>query len=537
MKNIKEKQDYNLNDKILTLIIKNLPNNINKIFINKSKNKIQIGNISQEPNINIVQNTGLFYYDNFELIDKEIYSLLFKKDKREIYGECYFINNYICIKMPKELNNNSLSVVYIFGSLNQNNIFKAKYLLEYNSDKNFKKNFEYANNNGSFDKYLNSFKFDNNNIEKLTDIDKNNIGLIYNIYIDNNMNSINQFIKPPLIGLKSIQSFPYSNAILQCFCHIEQFVNYFKYNNYVEQKINYYNRINKQCLTESFKNLIENLWPSNKNNKVYNPDEINNKLITLNPLFKSYDTVEIKDLINFIIMTLHEELNKKNRNQNNFNNNNINLDQSNQNLMFSLFAQQFANDNQSIISDLFYWSNQTTIHCMQCGIEKYNYQTSSVLIFPLEEINKYKNNQNIISIYDCFSYYQKEEILSGENALPCNNCRLISNNKYISNIYTSPEIFILIIHKPKFSPIKFEFYEEMNLSKFIITNNLGSIYKLIGVVIELNRLNRRFIGYCRNPINYCWYKYDDENINVMNNFKNEIIHSANPCVLFYQKSV
>ena len=231
-------------------------------------------------------------------------------------------------------------------------------------------------------------------------------------------------------------------------------------------------------------------------------------------------------------MTLHEELNKININQNNFDNN-INIDQSNQNLMFSLFAQQFTNDNQSIISDLFYWTNQTIIECMNCINRFYNYQIDSVLIFPLEEINKYKNNQNIISIYDCFSYYQKIETLSGDNAIPCNHCKSITTSNYISSIYLSPEIFILIINKPKFSQIKFEFYEIINLSKYVIVNDVGCFYTLIGVVSELNG---NYIANCRNPINCCWYKYDDDYVSDVKNFQNEIIDSTNPCILFYQKA-
>ena len=84
----------------------------------------------------------LLYYDDFELIDNELYSYIFKKTNMKIYGECYFSNNKICIKLPSTLNNKkSSSVLFVYGALNNDHIFKARYLLEYNSEILFKTNF------------------------------------------------------------------------------------------------------------------------------------------------------------------------------------------------------------------------------------------------------------------------------------------------------------------------------------------------------------------------------------------------------------
>ena len=140
VKNIKENNDYILNDKILTLIIKNLPNNINQKFIEKSKYKPKIGNISEEPTIKGIPNSELFYYDEFELINEELYYLIFNKKDMGINGKCFFINDYVCVKMPKKINIKSNNI-FIFGSLNSNHLFKTKYLLEYNSVKDFKNQF------------------------------------------------------------------------------------------------------------------------------------------------------------------------------------------------------------------------------------------------------------------------------------------------------------------------------------------------------------------------------------------------------------
>ena len=98
----------------------------------------------------------------------------------------------------------------------------------------------------------------------------------------NKQNNIkNNFINCPLIGLDKIWVNDEINAILQCFCHIEKFVNFFKYNPQIN--LAYINNINYLCY--SFKLLIENLWPDNYNpsskNKYYSPNELNNKISKL----------------------------------------------------------------------------------------------------------------------------------------------------------------------------------------------------------------------------------------------------------------
>ena len=76
------------------------------------------------------------------------------------------------------------------------------------------------------------------------------------------------FRECPGIGLQNIGATCYMNATLQCFAHIEKFVNFFKYNSQVNNSQNINDIVksgeNKtNLLFPSFKILIENLWPDN----------------------------------------------------------------------------------------------------------------------------------------------------------------------------------------------------------------------------------------------------------------------------------
>ena len=393
----------------------------------------------------------------------------------------------------------------------------------------------------------------NNNINKIN----NNNNKINNI----NNNIIIKSIKYnynscPHIGLQNIGATCYMNATLQCFCHIEKFINFFKYNPQINKII-----INNNNLSSSFKILIEQLWPNNYNssiNKYYAPEEFKKKISKMNSLFEGIAANDAKDLVNFIIMTLHEELNKAKYINNN---NNEIIDQRNKQLIFKNFMINFTSQNQSIISDLFYSMNCTITECLNCYNKLYNYQIYFFIVFPLEEVRKFKNEQNYnqyqfyfynnnnyfncinnneVNIYDCFNYDKKINIMSGSNTIFCNNCKINCNGSMFTYLVTGPEILILLLNRGKGIEfdVKIIFFEELDLYNYIEYKNTGYKYKLIGVITHIGEssMSGHFIAYCRDPINQKWYKYNDSIVNEVNNFQNEVINFAMPYLLFYQKN-
>ena len=362
------------------------------------------------------------------------------------------------------------------------------------------------------------------------------------------------FLLPPLIGLKNIGGITCMNAILQCFCHIEKFVQFFKCNHQIIEIV----KKDKSKLTSSFKLLIEKLWPEDPTSiKYYAPEEFKNKILKMSPVFKGIGANEPKNLLNFIVMTLHEELNKKNNKEINNKINDNNLEQTNQKIMFKKYFENFINQNASIISDLFFGTNCSITRCCKCITIKYNYETYFIIVFPLEEVKNYKynliynqfSNFNIfindnlikeVTLYDCFEYKQKINLMSGVNAMYCNNCKGYFDCSIRDLLTTGPEILILRFNRKKgngLTNVKIEFSEDLNLCNYIQYNNTGFLYNLIGVTsyIDGNDMKGNFIAYCKDPVNCLWYKYNDDKVTQVTNFKNEILNYGIPYVLFYQK--
>ena len=269
----------------------------------------------------------------------------------------------------------------------------------------------------------------------------------------------------------------------------------------------------------------------------------------MNPLFQGIAANDAKDLVNFIIMTLHAELNNvKNQDINN----NIVIDQTNRQMMFNYFMNHFISNNQSIISDLFYSTNCSITECGNCHTQLYNYQIYFFIIFPLEEVRKYKiNNMNMnsfnminmnineVDLFDCFNYDCKINSMDGENSIYCNYCKVTYTGFMRNFLVTGPEILILLLNRGKGIEfdVKIYFWEDLDLSNYIEYNQFGSKYKLIGVITHIGEssMSGHFIAYCKEPINGKWYKYNDAIVNEVKDFKSEVIDFAMPYLLFYQK--
>jgi ubiquitin C-terminal hydrolase len=305
----------------------------------------------------------------------------------------------------------------------------------------------------------------------------------------------------------------------------------------------------------------------NSNNRYFIPKEFKEKISTMNPLFEGAQANDAKDLVNFLIMTLHEELNKAPKIQN-INSSNLLINQSNKQDVFNNFILTFARENISLISDLFYAVNNNITECLNCGHQKYNYQIYFFLNFPLEEVRKFKidnnqfiqanqimmsmnpmfcqqnfinNNQiiNSVNLDDCFRYNQKIENFSGENSMYCNNCQTQSPAVYKTILTTGPEILIIILNRGKGIQfkVKCEFVSQLNLYEYIEMKNTGFMYDLIGVVTHIGEHgpSGHFIAYCRSPIDNNWYQYNDDLVFPVKDFVNEVINYAMPYILFYQK--
>ena len=330
-----------------------------------------------------------------------------------------------------------------------------------------------------------------------------------------------------LIGLNNIGATCYMNATLQCMSNSEELTNYFlkKYPNepnYDKKKISY----------EYYK-VVQNLWDKNNNNKPYSPKDFKEKLSEENPLFSGIAANDSKDLIIFLLERLHKELNI-NKNENNLNNNIIDqVIQLDKYKMLNIFINEFKEQYNSIISDLFYGVLGITNKCTKCNRTKYNFQVCNYVEFYLEKINQYyfsigKRNNNMfnnknpdIDLYECFNYLNVVELMNGENQIFCNFCHCLCDSYYQTNLFSSPNYLIINLNRGRGGvyECKVNFPEKLDLYNYIEYKSSKLQFELYAVICHIGEssMEGHFVAYCKNRLDKKWYLYNDAFVNLCEN--------------------
>ncbi len=385
--------------------------------------------------------------------------------------------------------------------------------------------------------------------------DKKNIKSNKDINCDDVSSSANN--REILIGLENIGATCYMNATIQCLSNTKElshyFLNKFKFDIYDTDK----------KISNEYHILLKNLWDENNiKNKPYSPYRFKYTISEENPLFKGVKANDSRDLINFLLERIHQELNEKKNNNSKNDMDDFNICKNpklavNKDIIFKIFFNNFEKNYNSIISNLFYGVNEIKTKCKKCQLVKYSYEIFFFLEFPLEQINLYfgKENNNRfnqfsqlnqnskmkhpdIDIYECFEYLRKNDEMTGENNMYCNICQICYEAYYCSSLYSMPNYLILILNRGKGNIYQCDvkFPETLNLEKYVIQQKTGYMYDLYGVICHLgpSSMGGHFIAFCRHRFNNKWYKYNDSIVTECQN--NEFLYGV-PYILFYQRII
>ena len=159
------------------------------------------------------------------------------------------------------------------------------------------------------------------------------------------------------------------------------------------------------------------------------------------------------------------------------------------------------------------------------------------MIFPLEEVRKFKNKlNNTVDIIECFEYYQKKDIMKDSNQIYCNNCKVISNFKCKTELIICPNVLVINLNRGKglqFN-VNIDFDEYLDLINFVYYKEASpTFYELIGIVTHFGPsiMSGHFIAFCKSFVDNQWYKYNDTQVN-LSSFE-EARSTGIPYTLFY----
>ena len=343
--------------------------------------------------------------------------------------------------------------------------------------------------------------------------------------------------KPILIGLNNIGATCYMNASLQCLSNTKKLTEYFL-TNYEDNK--------NKIMSHQYYKLIKHLWNEENNNIPYSPNSFKEVLSKENPLFAGIAANDAKDLINFLIERLHQELNiaLKNNSIDNYNQ----IDQTNEAAVFNDFTKDFNTNFNSPISRCFYGILETKSQCQGCKIIKYNFQVYSFLEFPLQQVNQFYFNNGKrplltndgknpdVDLYECFEYNRKIDSMTGDNQMYCNICNKLYDATYVTYLYSTPNYLILNLNRGKGAvyECKVNFPEQLNIFNFVTSKQATTAYELYAVICHLgpSSMDGHFVAYCRNRLDNKWYLYNDGFVTLCHRAKQYT--DGMPYILFYR---
>ena len=502
-------------DKILNhLNIKLSPSIKNKIIFNAllGDNRVFLKEDRISNNLEIFESKGDKYFFEYLIIFDQND---FEKKAIEIIKE-KGIDKYL---LDMSLNLNDKSLQYLIDEECTTNIGKL-YIIN-KQEINYNNYYSYDNNN-SINFINNIINYDSNN---------NNDNINNNNYININFdysNNKNYNLLPYRLGLNNIGATCYMNATIQCLCNIVQLQHFF-FNN--SQNI----KSSHKKLSNSFCNVMQNLYDFKKNKKSYSPKNFKETISHMNPLFKGVAANDSKDLILFLFEKIHEELNIQKE-----------YIISDQNIPYELkiFRENYYSKNSSIIEKTFYYEIKTINQCSNCGNQLINYSIQNIIIFPLEKIRlnciqKYGGCFFYVNLQECFEQISLPELMQGMNNIYCNNCCRNSSCLYINQLNTCPEVMTIILNRGKGNEfeVEFDFPLRIDINDYVVSKDKCTIYDLVGVLVHTggSDMSGHFFAFCKSNIDNNWYLYNDSIVSkCSDNYEYEIKNKGLPYVLFYQ---
>ena len=485
--------------------INNYPNLMNNNF-NSNNSRFNINSIQNNYNKNIPQNNNY----NINNMNYNFAKINNNQNINQFNNNIPSVNSFNNQNI-NQLNNNHITssnnYQQIFNNISQQNNINNNSYQKNNSIQNVNSNpapiFNNNNsNNNNFNNYqINDFQNNANN-NKITNQNNNVVNNESSPNLPRNSLDIKKLCAN---GLQNIGATCYMNATLQCLAHIDKFIKYL-----FRKRKDIKNERYEKKLTNSFLEVLENIWENNSI-KDYPPNNFKELISKMNPLFAGIQANDSKDLVLFLLETMHNELNK-------VKNANImyedDVDQYNFYNSLQSFTKYFQKNFQSIVSDLFYGMYDSIMKCLNCNIMTHNIQCYNILIIPLEEVRKFKNRAiNQVTIRECFEYYQKPEYMTGENQIYCNKCKQMANSMNSSNLIIGPKVLVINLNRGKGLQfdIKLDFDEYIDINEFIYFKNSPCKYQLIGVVTHFgpSGMSGHFIAFCKSFVDNKWYKYND----------------------------
>jgi ubiquitin carboxyl-terminal hydrolase 8 len=202
----------------------------------------------------------------------------------------------------------------------------------------------------------------------------------------------------------------------------------------------------------------------------------------------------------------------------------------------------------SKITDLFTGLYYSSVICEVCKTVTDTFEPFTIVSLPIKE-------RGVTTLEDALSEFTKEELLTGDNKFYCSKCKCNVDARKKMYIWEPPKVLIIQLKKFKNTT--------RNIAKTYTINSTSKIHTKVAFPFEnldiapqLSELHPikstkynlcatshhnskthnmgHCVAYCKNSLNYQWYKYDDDDVYYIppEKVKDDVM-SEDAYILFY----
>lgn len=272
---------------------------------------------------------------------------------------------------------------------------------------------------------------------------------------------INPFLENFSTGLTNLGNSCYMNCVLQCLGATPQLTSFFfptttgdnqSLTSY-RQHINAKNRLGTSgVLTTNFVKLLAHMF--NNVGKYFAPHEFK-KIIGTVPSgrqFASFDQQDCIEFLNFVLDSLHEDLNQRAVENGEERTAIMELSPEQEKtremlpvrLASSIEWERYLKLNFSVIVDYFQGQYLSQLKCLECGMSSTTYNAFSILSLPIpERLNKDK----VVTLAQCLDLFTDTELLDDDNKWHCPMCKKFTKLTKKISITRLPRVLIINIKR------------------------------------------------------------------------------------------
>ena len=141
-----------------------------------------------------------------------------------------------------------------------------------------------------------------------------------------------------------------------------------------------------------------------------------------------------------------------------------------------------------------------------------------------------------INLYECFDYYQKIDLMNGQNQMFCNTCNEEMDTNYRTTIYSLLNILMINLNRERggIYECKVIFPETLNLLNYVKFKDGITAMKLYAVICYFgnSKTSSDFIAFCKHRKTKEWYCYNDSIVTKCT--EPQPYNKGIPYILFYE---